>query len=509
MDILLRDAPMLVVGAGIMGSGIAQVAASAGHRVKPFDMRNGAATLVHARPSATLGHLVDKGKLDAVVVKAALGRIEPVGASTNAGDVKLVVEAIVEDLEERRDLFQKIEDLVVADAVLATNTSSISVTAIANSLKRPGQLVGMHSSNPVPVMRLVEAASSLQTAPTVAEAVFRLSQHWGKVPVYATSAPGFIVNRIARPYYAEAWALLQERATTPRMLDDCMKRAGFPMGPCELMDLIDHDTTFAVTNSVYEATFFDRHFVPSGSQRETVAAGVLGRKSGRGLYDYSDGRAGAEGQAEVLANPLPTARQVVLHSSGPIADRLEQALFASMSSLGVSVTREPGSAWIGLAIDDAFLLQTDGRDAQQWTMELGTSNIAVFDWLLAPQSKPGATLALALAPKAGDSWCDQAMTWLAVLVFTPQRIEDALGLVVARTVAMPINEAADAVLQGVCSAADVDAAMKVGVNYPAGPFDWLSLLGAEAVVNVIRSLDQEYRGERYRVSPWLRRRAFT
>jgi 3-hydroxybutyryl-CoA dehydrogenase len=200
-----------------------------------------------------------------------------------------VVEAIVEKLDIKRGLFQQLEAIVAADCVLATNTSSISVTAIANGLQHPGRMVGMHFFNPVPLMKLVEVVSGLQTDPVVATSIFELSKVWGKVPVHARSTPGFIVNRIARPYYAETLALLLELAGTPAVLDACLRMAGFRMGPCELMDLIGHDTNFSVTQSVYEANFFDKRFAPSLIQRDLVDGGLLGRKSGRGFYDYNDG----------------------------------------------------------------------------------------------------------------------------------------------------------------------------------------------------------------------------
>ncbi len=173
--------------------------------------------------------------------------------------------------------------------MLATNTSSISVTALANGLAHPGRLVGMHFFNPVPLMKLVEVVSGLHTGTEVAAAIFDLAKAWGKVPVHARSTPGFIVNRIARPYYAETLALLLEQAATPQVLDACLRAAGFRMGPCELMDLIGHDTNFAVTCSVYDANFQDKRYAPSLVQREMVEGGLLGRKSGRGFYAYPAG----------------------------------------------------------------------------------------------------------------------------------------------------------------------------------------------------------------------------
>jgi 3-hydroxybutyryl-CoA dehydrogenase len=499
----LRGATVLVVGAGIMGAGIVQVAALAGHRVMLFDTREGAATAACGRIAATLDGLVGKGRLAADQTQSALSRIAPIQGLAEASSAGLVVEAIVENLDAKRSLFRDLEGIVAASAVLATNTSSISVTAIANGLQHPGRLVGMHFFNPVPLMKLVEVVSGLQTEPGVAERIFELSRAWGKTPVHARSTPGFIVNRIARPYYAETLALLQEQAATPEVLDACLKAAGFRMGPCELMDLIGHDTNLAVTRSVFEANFFDKRYLPSVLQAEMVAGGLLGRKSGRGFYAYPGGLAALP----VAVHQAPaTAREVTVHGSGPVADHLERAAVAALAPQGWGPARAPASAWTGLAIDGARLVLTDGRTAQQWSALLGTAEVAVFDRPVLHPVAPGTALAFAVAPGASAAWPAQAAAWLAALGFAPLALADAPGLVVARTVAMLVNEAADAVLQGVCTAEGADAAMKLGLNYPAGPFEWLAQWGTAGVVGVIQALDTEYRGERYRVSPGLRRR---
>lgn len=498
----LHNVPVLVVGAGIMGAGIAQVAAQAGHSVFLFDMRAGAAAQAKQKLTSTLDALVGKGKIAAQAAADTLARIEPVDTLAAAAGAGLVVEAIVENLDAKRSLFQQLESVVGEAAVLATNTSSISVTAIANGLQHPGRLVGMHFFNPVPQMRLVEVVSGLQTDPAVAQAIEALSLAWGKVPVHARSTPGFIVNRIARPYYAETLALLQEQAATPQELDACLKAAGFRMGPCELMDLIGHDTNFAVTCSVFEANFGDKRFVPSLVQRELVDGGLLGRKTGRGFYRYPEGAPALP----VTAAGTPVADgAVTVHGEGPIADALAQRLVEAGLAGGVALARQPGSGWVGLSAGSARLVLTDGRTATELAAELGATDLAVFDRPLLWPATPGSALAYAMAPAASEDWRRQAPAWLAALGFAPVLLADAPALVVARTVAMLINEAADAVLQGVCTPDGADAAMKLGVNYPAGPFEWLARWHVGGVVQVLESLDTHYRGERYRVSPWLRR----
>ena len=500
---LSPETRVLVVGAGIMGAGIAQVAAQAGHRVALFDLREGAAAATRDKLGQTLDSLAAKGRLTPQAAQAAMARITAIAALDEARDCGLVVEAIVESLDAKRALFQQLEGLLGADAILATNTSSISVTAIANGLQRPQRLVGMHFFNPVPLMKLVEVVSGLRTDADVATAIFDLAHAWGKVPVHAKSTPGFIVNRIARPYYAETLALLQEQAAPPEVLDACLRAAGFRMGPCELMDLIGHDTNFAVTNSVYAANFYDKRYVPSGVQRELVDGGLLGRKSGRGFYAYP---AGAPALPALDLPPLPTAVQPVVHGRGALADTLAARLPMPHSRQPTrQPTRQPDSDWIGLAVGSAQLRLTDGQTAGEIAAAAGLTDVAVFDRL--PGTAWSGTLALAFADGASTAWRAQAPAWLALLGVEPRTVADTPGLVVARTLAMLVNEAADAVHQGVCSPEGADAAMKLGVNYPAGPFEWLAGWSARGVLGILAALDDTYRGERYRASPWLLRRS--
>ena len=468
----LNDARILVVGAGLMGAGIAQVAAQAGHEVLLFDSRASAAEAARAKLAQTLDSLAAKGRITADAAAATLARITVVEALTS---VDLAIEAIVENLDIKRTLFAQLEAVLPAQAVIATNTSSLSVTALARGMHKPERLVGMHFFNPVPLMKLVEVVSGLGTSPAVAQAVFDLAGRWGKTAVHARSTPGFIVNRIARPYYAEALMLLQDHAAAPEMIDAVLRAAGFRMGPCELMDLIGHDTNFAVTHSVFAANFFDRRFTPSLVQQELVDAGFLGRKSGRGFYRYPEGPPALP----VRRLAPPHAGRLVVHGRGALAER-----FAANVPEAV---REIGSDWVGISADGCELRLTDGRRAREFG-----PRVAVFDLPLAPSGD---------IAYAGDQ---EAAAWLSRLGLVPREMVDVPGLVVARTIAMLINEAHDAVQQGVCSEEGADAAMKLGVNYPAGPFEWLAFWGAEAVVTLLDRLDAYYRGERYRVSPYLR-----
>ena len=492
----LEKTPVLVVGTGIMGRGIAQVVALAGHPVSLYDAQPNAACNAKDVLDATFGKLVARGKLEADNAEQALSRITHVDQFDQANGTGLVIEAIVEDLDTKRDLFRQLEAHVTRDCVLATNTSSLSITAIANGLVYPERVVGMHFFNPAPLMKLVEIVSGLRTDCRVAEAVYDLATGWGKVAVHARSTPGFIVNRIARPFYAESLALLQRQAATPAKLDACLRAAGFRMGPCELMDLIGHDTNYAVTCSVFEASFYDKRFAPSQVQQALIEGGLLGRKTNQGFYRYPRETETARNDASPAAS-LPAVGSLQVHGRTAMAQRIA----ALLDRHGAKYQVVTDSDWCGLQVDGAQLRETDGQPASQLGRE-----VAVFDRVFTEKS--GTVLAWSHSSRASQSWIDTARQWLQALGFHAMHVADTPGLVAARTVAMLINEAADAVQQGVCSEADADRAMKLGVNYPAGPFEWLQSWDSQAVIDLLDRLDAFYRGERYRVSPWLRQRAW-
>ena len=288
-----------VVGAGAMGRGIAQVAAAAGHRVLLGDADGGAVDRAREAVAAGLTRDVTKGRLDRPRADALLARIESAG-STSAGvgafrQCGLVIEAVVEDLSVKRALFAALEEVVTREAILATNTSSLSIAAIGAATTHADRVVGMHFFNPAPLMALVEIVPAITTGADVAERTRALANAWGKTTVVATDTPGFIVNRVARPFYGEALRMLEEGIADVSTIDWAVRDvAGFRMGPFELMDLIGNDVNFAVTTSVYEGFFHDPRYRPSLIQRRLVDAGLLGRKRERGYYDYRAGAAAPE-----------------------------------------------------------------------------------------------------------------------------------------------------------------------------------------------------------------------
>jgi 3-hydroxybutyryl-CoA dehydrogenase len=499
--------PVGVVGAGTMGAGIAQVAAVAGRRVLVADAVPGAAERAIAKIRDRVKAQVEKGRLDADPATLDLTAVD-IAELSGCG---VVVEAIVEELGAKKALFAELEGIVGADCMLASNSSSLTPTAMAAGLAHPGRLVGLHFFNPVPAMRLVEVISGLATAPEVADAAAELAAGWGKTVVRSAATPGFIVNRIARPFYAEAWRLYEEHATTAANIDAVLTRAGgFRMGPFALMDLIGHDVNEAVTRSVWAAFGCDPRFAPSLAQRALVEAGWLGRKTGRGIYSYADPATAAASPTPAAAAPPPNV--VTQHGRDP-ADNSKMRLRELLGRSGVAIVsgdRDDTAAGLPGGLVElpggALLVQCGGATATSLSAAFERP-VIVVDRML----DPGKATAIAIAPSDG---CPPAALAEAIGLFQAARldvfvIDDVPGLIVTRTVAMLANLAADALASGVASEADLDTAMRLGVNYPLGPLAWAREWGIGSILTVLDSLENWYRDGHYRASPLLRRTALS
>jgi 3-hydroxybutyryl-CoA dehydrogenase len=483
-----------VVGSGVMGVGIAQLAAVAGYSVLLYDIDPEALTKAVANLKKSLQRLVDKNYLSASEGHRAAGRITTVQSLSDLKNAGMVLEAVAEDLQVKRGLFSELEAIVSRNCILASNTSSLSITAIASHLQFPERVAGMHFFNPVHAMQLVEVVRGLATSVACAQTTYATATRWGKVPVYTKSTPGFIVNRAARPYYAEALRLLNERAGSPASIDTIMREAGgFRMGPFELMDLIGHDTNLAVTKSVFQAFFCEPRFSPSVIQQELVDAGYLGRKSGKGFYEYGPNTLPVEAVVEPSAR-CPERISLIGEDSFVMAVR-HRCLRAAITTESVD-GGEPV-----VKVGTSVLALTDGRTATQRAIDTGFANTVVVD--LALDFLTSKVVAVARAAACNDTAYQEAVGLLQAAGFKVIRLRDLPALTVMRTVAMLANEAADVVNQGVCGAADLDTAMEKGVNYPRGPLAWANTIGIERVQIVLKNLSGFYGEDRYRVSPLL------
>ncbi len=487
--------PVAVVGTGTMGRGIAQVALAAGRTVLLHDAVPERARQAAEAVGARLDRLVEKGRMDPAARDAARRSTHAVDDPAGLGSAVVVIEAVAERLSVKQRLFADLERIVSDDCLLATNTSSLSVTAVAGALRHPERFVGLHFFNPAPLLPLVEVVSGHATDPRAADTAYRTVLAWGKTPVRCTDTPGFVVNRIARPFYAEALRLLEERAADPATVDAVLREAGgFRMGPFELTDLIGQDVNEAVTRSVWEAFFHDPKFTPSLAQRRLVESGLHGRKSGRGWFRYGDA-ADAE-RVPRDAAPAESPEWVgFADGSGPVRDLVEM-----IGKAGVPV-RRPGNGRAGVLTlpsggtlfpADGSLAASRGPDAVQFDLAL--------DYAKASR--------IALGPAAGaaPAVVDEAVGLFQALGKKVSVVRDTPGMIVARTVAMLVDFAADAVDKGVASADDVDTAMRLGVNYPLGPVEWGRRLGTERVCGILERLHEVYPTGRYAPSLGLRRR---
>ncbi len=494
----LSNADVAVIGAGTMGIGIAQVAAQAGHRVFLYDIAAEAGQKALAALRSRLMKRVEAGKADAAATDALLARIAPAAALPDLAGCGLVIEAVAERLEIKQSLFRDLEAICSADTLFASNTSSLSITAIASALQHPQRMAGLHFFNPAPLMKLVEIVRGLETSADVLTALQALARRWGKQPVLCRSTPGFIVNRVARPFYAETLRALEEQIASPATLDAVVRDAGgFAMGPLQLTDLIGQDVNYAVTESVFRAFCFDPRFQPSLAQQELVLAGHLGRKSGRGFYRYDN--AGTQEEATFAAPVSAPAAQITLHGDWSSLPGLAGALQTNANAI-----IEAGQTSPFACINEVTFMLTNGKTATQTAAETGKP-VVLFD--LSVDYANASVIAISPALQNGEQ---HNATIIALLQSLGKRVivlPDYPGLLTLRTVAMLCNEALDVVNKRIASAADTDTAMRYGVNYPLGPLAWGARLGWKTLLQVMDNLHEFYGEPRYRPTPLLRQLA--
>ena len=479
-----------------MGRGIAQIAAQAGSRVKLMDAQANAAEKAREAICAQWDKLVEKGRLEATVAADHKTRLLVANTLADLTDCDLIVEAIVERLEVKKTLFAELEALVPTQTVLASNTSSLSVTAIAAALKHPERLAGYHFFNPVPLMKVVEVIAGLKTSAAVCSDLASYARQMGHTPVHAQDTPGFIVNHAGRGYGTEALRIVGEGvadfATIDRILRD---QAGFKLGPFELMDLTALDVSHPVMESIYHQYYEEDRYRPSVITAQRLAGGMLGRKTGEGFYRYADGV--IQTPAET---PVPDVAEMPPVWVSPRASRRSE-LLQLLKNLGANI--ETG--------------QSPSPQALTLVAPLGfdVTTVAVVERL-----DPARTVGI-------DMLIDDAVTKRRVLATNPATrtdmrdaahalfardgkavsvIRDSGGFVTQRVVAIIVNIASDICQQGICSPKDLETAVTLGLGYPMGPLAMGDRYGPTNVLEVLFNMQTVYGDQRYRPSPWLRRR---
>ncbi|MBE8471436.1 3-hydroxyacyl-CoA dehydrogenase [Streptomyces justiciae] len=495
MTALDLSSPVAVVGTGTMGQGIAQVALVAGHPVRLYDTAPGRAQDAADAIGARLDRLVEKDRLTGADRDAARARLTAAGTLADLADCSLVVEAVLERLDVKQELFRELEDIVGEDCLLATNTSSLSVTAIGGALRNPGRLVGLHFFNPAPLLPLVEVVSGFATDVTSATRAYETARAWGKTPVACADTPGFIVNRIARPFYAEAFAVYEAQGADPATIDAVLRESGgFKMGAFELTDLIGQDVNESVTHSVWQSFFQDVRFTPSLAQRRLVESGRLGRKSGHGWYDHGPDAEPAEPHT---AEPSqPPAYVTAEGDLGPASE-----LLALIREAGIQVREDEEDHGTRLVLPSGGQLAlADGQTSVEFR------DVVYFD--LALDYRRATRIALSASQDTAPQTLAEAIGLFQALGKDVSVIGDVPGMIVARTVARIVDLAHDAVAKGVATEEDIDTAMRLGVNYPLGPFEWSRRLGRNWAYALLDDLHLRDPSGRYAPSLALYRHAY-
>lgn len=479
-----------------MGRGIAQMAAQAGSDVILFDVQPGAAETARLALRETWNKLSLKGKLTAEQVTDLEARLQVAGSIQALAPCQLVIEAIVEKLDVKQRLFGELEGVVAASAVLATNTSSLSVTAIAAGLQRPEQLVGYHFFNPVPLMKVVEVIAGLKTSALVCQQMTDFTRQFGHTPVSAQDTPGFIVNHAGRGYGTEALRVVGERvadfATIDRILKDQM---GFRLGPFELMDLTALDVSHPVMEAIYRQYFDEPRYRPSVITAQRLAGGVVGKKVGEGFYVYTDG------VAQVPAEPaVPVVAELPPVWVSPKAARRTE-IFQLLKELGAQIETAGAPSEAALILVAPLGLDVTTLAAVE---RLDPTRTMGLDMML--EDSATKRRVLATNPATRIDMRDAAHALFARDGKAVSVVRDSGGFVTQRVVATIVNIAADMCQQGICSPDDLELAVTLGLGYPMGPLAMGDRIGPTNVLEILFNMQTVYGDPRYRPSPWLRRR---
>ncbi len=492
-----------IVGGGAMGRGIAQIALLSGHQVCLYDNSAAAIAAADAALRATFATRVEKGKLAAQASDDALGRLKLCNDLAELRGCELIIEAIIERLDIKQELFVQLEKIVPERCILASNTSSLSITAIAAACDQPQRVVGFHFFNPVPLMKVVEVIDGLRSAPAAGDALMALARKMGHTPVRARDMPGFIVNHAGRAMNTEGLRIAQEGVAVFAEIDAIMRdQCGFRMGPFELMDLTGLDVSQPVMESIYHQFYEEARYRPSPIASVRLAGGLLGRKSGQGFYSYRDGKKVVpESPGESSMNDGMPSIPVWVSPAHPQGST---ALMALLQRLGVTPQSGP------LPSKDALILVTPfGSDASSAAAEQGLdpTRVVAVDTLLDLETTSRRTLMSTPAT-------DPAMLAAARAIFCADGvavsvIRDSCGFVAQRMVAAIVNTACEIAQQQIASTSDIDSAVRLGLGYPHGPLTLGDKVGAARLLEILRNMLHSTGDPRYRPSAWLVRRVQT
>ena len=496
LDVNRNDLTVGIIGAGAMGRGIAQVAAGGGMQVLITDSREGAAQEARDFVDKLLLRAAEKGSMTKEGAAAATARIKVVSGLAGFKTCHLVIEAIVENLEAKRSLFGELEDIVSPDCILASNTSSLSITTLAAKLKTPQRFAGMHFFNPVPLMKLVEVIAGLRTESWVIEALMAIGRRMTREPVSLTDAPGFLVNQVGRGFTLEASHLVYEGVASFLDTDRVMRDVGgFRMGPFELMELTGLDVTHPASEAMYTQFFHEPRYRPNLIMRSRCDAGVLGRKTKKGFYDYDaemkpivapEAAAPAARPQSVWVSPAETSGHAVL------SKLLKQ--FGATLETGV----RPSTA--------ALILVTPlGEDATTCAVEQGLDpkRTVAVDTLF-PMVKRRTIMG---TPVTDPAYREAAHGLLATDGVPVTVCRDSPGFIAQRIVAMIVNIGCSIAQSRTATPADIDKAVTLGLNYPRGPFAFADTLGVNKIYAILTAMQRIYGDPRYRPNIWLTRRA--
>jgi len=488
-----------LVGSGAMGRGIAQIAALGGLNVRLYDTNQQAVTAAREYLADTLNKLAAKGKLNEADAHAALARIHAAGAIGELADCDVVVEAIVEKLDVKRELFRELEGVVGEHCILASNTSSLSITAIAAGCAKPERVVGLHFFNPVPLMKVVEVIDGLRGDPAAGDALMALGRQMGHTAVRAKDMPGFIVNHAGRGMNTEGLRIASEGVASFADIDRIMReQSGFRLGPFELLDLTALDVSHPVMESIYHQFYEEPRFTPSPITGTRLAGGLIGRKVGEGFYKYVDGK---QQIPEEAAAPTTLPRRVWVSRSSAHA---REEVFRLIAKMETAVTIDTG----GTPAPDSLIIVTPlGHDATTAAVaeKLDSSRTVAIDTLF--PLADAARRTIMTTPATTAEFRDAAHALFAFDGVPVTVIRDSTGFVAQRVVATIVNIGCDIAQQRIASPADIDLAVTLGLGYPRGPLALGDALGANTILTILRNMQAVLGDPRYRPSPWLTRRA--